>query len=43
MAVNNGLIVTLFIVVRTSLGIGYGFSVKAQRFPFTAEIRFSEQ
>ncbi|PSB30052.1 hypothetical protein [Stenomitos frigidus] len=43
MAVNNGLIITLFILVATSLAVGYGFGVKAQHFPFTAEIGFSEQ
>lgn len=43
MAVNNGLVVTLFILVTTSLAIGYGFGVKAQRLPFSAEIGFSEQ
>jgi hypothetical protein len=43
MAVNNGLITTIFILVTTSLAVGYGFGVKAQRLPFTAEIGFSEQ
>lgn len=43
MAVNNGLVITLFILVITSLAIGYGFGVKAQRLPFSAEIGFSEQ
>lgn len=43
MAVNNGLITTLFILVATSLAVGYGFGLKAQRFPFTAEIALSEQ
>ncbi|MBD1914835.1 MULTISPECIES: hypothetical protein [Cyanophyceae] len=43
MAVNNELIVTLFILVATSLAISYGFGVKAQRLPFSAEIGFSEQ
>ena len=43
MAVNNGLVVTLFILVITSLAIGYGFGVKAQRLPFSAEIGFNEQ
>jgi hypothetical protein len=43
MAVNNGLIITLFMLVATSLAVGYGFGVKARRFPFTAEIEFSEQ
>ncbi|MBD1875508.1 hypothetical protein H6F75_18670 [Nodosilinea sp. FACHB-131] len=43
MAVNNGLIVTLFILVATSLAISYGFGVKAQRLPFSAEIGWSEQ
>lgn len=43
LAVNNGLVITLFILVATSLAIGYGFGVKAQRLPFSAEIGFSEQ
>ncbi|MEH1787148.1 hypothetical protein [Nostoc sp.] len=43
MAVNNGLILTLFILITTSLAIGYGFGVKARRLPFTAEIGFSEK
>ncbi|MEO1125919.1 MAG: hypothetical protein AAFW84_00455 [Cyanobacteria bacterium J06635_15] len=43
MAVNNGLIITLFILVTASLTAGYGFAIKAQRLPFTAEIGFSEQ
>lgn len=43
MVVNNGLIITLFIAVTTSMAVGYGFGVKAERLPFTAEIRFSEQ
>ncbi|MCG8363147.1 MAG: hypothetical protein MJA27_07430 [Pseudanabaenales cyanobacterium] len=43
MAVNNGLIITLFILVATNLAIEYGFGVKAQWLPFTAEIGFSEQ
>lgn len=43
MVVNNGLIITLFILIITSLAIGYSFGVKAQRFPFTAEIGFSKQ
>lgn len=29
LAVNNGLVITLFILVATSLAIGYGFGVKA--------------
>ena len=41
--VNNGLVITLLILVITSLAIGYGFGVKAQRLPFSAEIGFSEQ
>ncbi len=41
--VNNGLVIALFILVITSLAIGYGFGVKAQRLPFSAEIGFSEQ
>jgi hypothetical protein len=42
-AANNGLVITLFILVITSLAIAYGFGVKAQRLPFSAEIGFSEQ
>lgn len=42
-AVNNGLVITLFILVVTSLAIAYGFCVKAQLLPFSAEIEFSEQ
>jgi hypothetical protein len=42
-AVNDELVITLFILVITSLAIGYGFAVKAQRLPFSAEIGFSEQ
>lgn len=42
-AVNTGLVITLFILVITSLVVGYGFGVKAQRLPFSAEIGFSEQ
>lgn len=42
MAVNNVLIITLFILVTTSLAVGYGFGVKAQSLPFTAEIGFSD-
>jgi hypothetical protein len=43
MAVDNGLVIALFILVITSLAIGYGFGVKAQRLPFSAEIGFNEQ
>ena len=43
MAVNNGLVITLFILFTTSLAIGYGIGIKAQRLPFAAEIGFSEQ
>ncbi len=43
MVVNNVLITTLFILITTSLALGYGFSVKAQRLPFTPEIGFNEQ
>ncbi len=43
MAFNHELIITLFIFVTTSIAIGYGYGVKAQRLPFTAEIKFSEQ
>ncbi|MBW4469609.1 MAG: hypothetical protein KME45_04305 [Stenomitos rutilans HA7619-LM2] len=43
MAVNYGLITTLFILVTTSLAVGYGFGVRVQRLPFTAAIGFSEQ
>lgn len=43
MAVNNGLIITLFILFATCLAIGYSYGIKAQRLPFSAEIGFSEQ
>jgi hypothetical protein len=43
MTVNNGLIMTLFVLVITSLALGYGFGVKARRLPFTAEIGFSQK
>lgn len=43
MAIDNGLITTIFILVTTSLAVGYGFGVKAQLLSFTAEIGFSEQ
>ncbi|MBD2072442.1 hypothetical protein H6F86_00640 [Phormidium sp. FACHB-592] len=43
MTVDNGLVITLFMLFATSLAIGYGFGVKAQRLPFSAEIAFSEQ
>ncbi|MBD2123317.1 hypothetical protein [Trichocoleus sp. FACHB-262] len=43
MAVNNGLVITLSVLAITSLAIAYGFGVKAQRLPFSAEIGFSEQ
>jgi hypothetical protein len=43
MVANNALVITLFILVITSLAVGYGFGVKAQHLPFTAEIIFSEQ
>lgn len=43
MAVNHGLMTTLFILIVTGLSIGYGFGVKAQRLPFTVEIGFDEQ
>ncbi|MBD2038792.1 hypothetical protein H6F76_27960 [Leptolyngbya sp. FACHB-321] len=43
MTVDNGLVITLFMLFTTSLAIGYGFGVKAQRLPFLAEIGFSEQ
>ncbi|MBD2022274.1 hypothetical protein H6F43_19005 [Leptolyngbya sp. FACHB-36] len=43
MAVNSGLVITLFILFATSLSIGYGVGVKAQRLPFSAEIGFNEQ
>ncbi|MFH7027834.1 MAG: hypothetical protein ACHBN1_21155 [Heteroscytonema crispum UTEX LB 1556] len=33
MAVNNGLILTLFILITTLLAIGYSFGVKARRLP----------
>ncbi|MBW4564627.1 MAG: hypothetical protein KME32_26575 [Mojavia pulchra JT2-VF2] len=43
MVVNSGLILTLFVLIATSLALGFGFGVKAQRLPFTAEIGFSEK
>ncbi|MBW4423651.1 MAG: hypothetical protein KME50_04070 [Nostoc desertorum CM1-VF14] len=43
MTVNNGLILTLFILIITLLALGYGFGVKARRLPFTAEIGFSDK
>ncbi|MBD0390126.1 MAG: hypothetical protein ICV54_27385 [Nostoc sp. C3-bin3] len=43
MTVNNGLMLTLFILVITGLALGYGFGVKARRLPFTAEIGFNQQ
>ncbi|MDZ7961076.1 MAG: hypothetical protein RMY34_24885 [Aulosira sp. DedQUE10] len=43
MTVNNGLILTLFILITTSLALGYGFGVKARRLPFTAEIGFNQK
>ncbi|WP_334833237.1 hypothetical protein [Nostoc sp.] len=43
MTVNNGLILTLFILVITILALGYGFGMKARRLPFTAEIGFSQK
>ncbi|MBD2260102.1 hypothetical protein H6G13_21250 [Pseudanabaena sp. FACHB-2040] len=43
MAINTGLVTTLFVLVITSLATGYGFGVKAQQLPFSAEIGFSEQ
>nr|WP_290226825.1 hypothetical protein [Trichocoleus desertorum] len=43
LAANNGLVVTLFILVITILAIAYDFGVKAQRLPFSAEIGFGEQ
>ena len=43
MAFHNGLVITTFILIVTGLAIGFGFGVKAQRLPFTAEIGFSEQ
>ena len=43
MTVNNGLILTLFILIISLLALGYGFGVKARRLPFTAEIGFNQQ
>ena len=43
MPVDNGLVMTFFILFATSLAISYGFGIKAQRLPFSAEIGFSEQ
>ena len=41
--VNNGWILTLFILIISLLALGYGFGVKAQRLPFTAEIGYNQQ
>ncbi len=43
MVVNSGLVIVLFILVITSLALAYGFGVKAQRLPFSAEIGFNQQ
>ncbi|MBD2536191.1 hypothetical protein H6G97_45585 [Nostoc flagelliforme FACHB-838] len=43
MTVNNGSILTLFILIITLLALAYGFGVKARRLPFTAEIGFNQQ
>ncbi|RCJ42039.1 hypothetical protein A6769_38315 [Nostoc punctiforme NIES-2108] len=43
MTVNNGLILTLFILIISLLALGYGFGVKARRLPFTAEIGYNQQ
>lgn len=43
MVASYGLIITLFILVATSLAVVYGFGVKAQRFPFSADIKFNEK
>lgn len=43
MTVKNGRVIALFILLITSLAIGYGFGVKAQHLPFSAEIGFSDQ
>lgn len=43
MIVNNGPAIALFILVTTSLAIGYGFGIKTQCLPFSATIDFSEQ
>ncbi|MBE9209307.1 hypothetical protein IQ244_22935 [Nostoc sp. LEGE 06077] len=43
MTVNNGLILTLFILIATCLALGYGFSVKAGGLPFTPEIGFNQK
>ena len=43
MTLNNGWILTLFILIITLLALGYGFGVKARRLPFTAEIGFNQK
>ncbi|MHC5748492.1 MAG: hypothetical protein ACYTXT_42960 [Nostoc sp.] len=43
MTVNNGWILTLFILIISLLSLGYGFGVKARRLPFTAEIGYNQQ
>ena len=43
MAMNDGLVIMLFVLFTTSLAIGFGFGIKAQRLPFSADIGFSEQ
>jgi len=43
MAMNDGLVIMFFVLFTTSLAIGFGFGIKAQRLPFSAEIGFSEQ
>lgn len=42
-AVEHEFVIALSILVITSFAIAYGFGVKAQRLPFSAEIGFSEQ
>lgn len=42
MTANDGLTITLCILVITSFATGYGLGVKAQRLPFSADMGFSE-
>ncbi|MGP1383060.1 MAG: hypothetical protein ACTS2F_05830 [Thainema sp.] len=41
--IDNGLVIALFIAIATSIAIGYGYGVKTQRLPFSAEIGFNDK
>lgn len=41
MAIDNGLVIALFVAIATSIAIGYGYGVQTQRLPFSAEIGFN--